>query len=586
MKYSLPKSEKLPLLRHSIAHIMAEAVMNLFPGTKVAIGPAVEHGFYYDFDLPTSITQDDLARIEKEMRRLLSTPQNFVKEIVSRQQALELFKDQPYKCELINDLPQDAEISIYRSGNFVDLCRGPHVANSKEINAQSFKLQKIAGAYWRGDEKRPMLTRIYGTAWETPNDLKTYLTMQAEAEKNDHRKIGRELDLFHIEEDNPGEVFWHPNGWTLYLTVQQHVRQKIKEDGYVEVNTPFVMPQSLWLRSGHWEKYKENMFITESEKRVFALKPMNCPGHVEIFKQGIKSYRDLPLRIAEFGSCTRNEPSGSLHGIMRVRGFVQDDAHIFCTEDQISSEVCKFCNLLKSLYRDFGFDDKAILVKFSTRPEKRVGDDATWDRAENALAEACKAAGLEYEIAPGEGAFYGPKLEFTLVDALGREWQCGTIQADYQLPSKERLNAEYIGEDNQKHQPVMLHRAALGSLERFIGILIEQFGGALPPWLSPVQAMVIPVAPVFNEYAESIAASLSKAGFRVKADIDTDRMNAKIRKYQEQKIPYQLVVGEKEKQNNSVTVRLLKGAQKTMSVDEFTAFLKLKTDTVATSAEF
>ena len=586
MNYSLPKSEKLPLLRHSIAHIMAEAVMNLFPGTKVAIGPAVEHGFYYDFDLPTSITQDDLARIEKEMRRLLSTPQNFVKEVIDRQEALELFKDQPYKCELINDLPQDAEISIYRSGNFFDLCRGPHVANSKEINAQSFKLQKIAGAYWRGDEKRPMLTRIYGTAWETPNDLKTYLTMQVEAEKNDHRKIGRELDLFHIEEDNPGEVFWHPNGWTLYLTVQQHVRQKIKEDGYVEVNTPFVMPQSLWLRSGHWEKYKENMFITESEKRVFALKPMNCPGHVEIFKQGIKSYRDLPLRIAEFGSCTRNEPSGSLHGIMRVRGFVQDDAHIFCTEDQISSEVCKFCNLLKSLYRDFGFDDKAILVKFSTRPEKRVGDDATWDRAENALADACKAAGLEYEIAPGEGAFYGPKLEFTLVDALGREWQCGTIQADYQLPSKDRLNAEYIGEDNQKHQPVMLHRAALGSLERFIGILIEQFGGALPPWLSPVQAMVIPVAPVFNEYAESIAASLSKAGFRVKADIDTDRMNAKIRKYQEQKIPYQLVVGEKEKQNNSVTVRLLKGAQKTMSVDEFTAFLKLKTDTVATSAEF
>ena len=586
MKYSLPKSEKLPLLRHSIAHIMAEAVMNLFPGTKVAIGPAVEHGFYYDFDLPTPITQDDLTRIEKEMRRLLSTPQNFVKEVIGRQEALELFKDQPYKCELINDLPQDAEISIYRSGNFFDLCRGPHVANSKEINAQSFKLQKIAGAYWRGDEKRPMLTRIYGTAWETPNDLKTYLTMQAEAEKNDHRKIGRELDLFHIEEDNPGEVFWHPNGWTLYLTVQQHVRQKIKEDGYVEVNTPFVMPQSLWLRSGHWEKYKENMFITESEKRVFALKPMNCPGHVEIFKQGIKSYRDLPLRIAEFGSCTRNEPSGSLHGIMRVRGFIQDDAHIFCTEDQISSEVCKFCNLLKSLYRDFGFDDKAILVKFSTRPEKRVGDDATWDRAENALAEACKAAGLEYEIAPGEGAFYGPKLEFTLVDALGREWQCGTIQADYQLPSKDRLNAEYIGEDNQKHQPVMLHRAALGSLERFIGILIEQFGGALPPWLSPVQAMVIPVAPVFNEYAESIAASLSKAGFRVKADIDTDRMNAKIRKYQEQKIPYQLVVGEKEKQNNSVTVRLLKGAQKTMSVDEFTAFLKLKTDTVATSAEF
>ena len=586
MKYSLPKSEKLPLIRHSIAHIMAEAVMNLFPGTKVAIGPAIEHGFYYDFDLPTPITQDDLPRIEKEMRRILSTPHDFVKEGISRQEALELFKDQPFKCELINDLPEERELSIYRSGAFVDLCKGPHVGNSKEINAQSFKLEKIAGAYWRGDEKRPMLTRIYGTAWETPNDLKTYLTMQAEAEKNDHRKIGRELDLFHIEEDNPGEVFWHPNGWTLYLTVQQHVRQKIKEDGYVEVNTPFVMPQSLWLRSGHWEKYKENMFITESEKRMFALKPMNCPGHVEIFKQGIKSYRDLPLRIAEFGSCTRNEPSGSLHGIMRVRGFVQDDAHIFCTEDQITSEVSKFCNLLKSLYRDFGFDDKAILVKFSTRPEKRVGDDATWDRAEHALAEACKAAGLEYEVAPGEGAFYGPKLEFTLVDALGREWQCGTIQADYQLPAKDRLNAEYIGEDNQKHQPVMLHRAALGSLERFIGILIEQYGGALPPWLAPVQAMVIPVAPVFNEYAERIAATLVKAGFRVKADIDSDRMNAKIRKYQAQKIPYQLVVGEKEQQSNGVTVRLLTGAQKAMTADEFIAFLKLKTDTVATSAEF
>ena len=586
MKNSLPKSEKLPLIRHSTAHLMAEAVMNLFPGTKVAIGPAIENGFYYDFALPTPITQDDLPRIEKEMRRLLSTPHDFIKEVITREQALELFKDQPFKCELINDLPQDVEISIYRSGNFVDLCRGPHVASTKEINAQGFKLEKIAGAYWRGDEKRPMLTRIYGTAWENQNDLQAYLTMQIEAEKNDHRKLGKELDLFHIEEDNPGEVFWHPNGWTLYLTVQQYVRQKIKEDGYVEVNTPFVMPQSLWLRSGHWEKYQENMFITESEKRMFALKPMNCPGHVEIFKQGIKSYRDLPLRIAEFGSCTRNEPSGSLHGLMRVRGFVQDDAHIFCTEEQISSEVAKFCKLLKALYRDFGFDENAILVKFSTRPAKRVGDDATWDRAENALAEACKAAGLEYTVAPGEGAFYGPKLEFTLVDALGREWQCGTIQADYQLPAKDRLNAEYIGEDNEKHHPVMLHRAALGSLERFIGILIEQHGGALPPWLSPVQAVVVPVAPPFSEYAEQVAAQLTKAGFRVKADIGNDRMNAKIRKYQGQKVPYQLVVGEKEKQDSSVTVRRLSGEQKTMTVDEFAAFLKIKTDTVAVSAEF
>lgn len=586
MKNSLPKSEKLPLIRHSAAHLMAEAVMNLFPGTKVAIGPAIENGFYYDFALPTPITQEDMPRIEKEMRRLLSTPHDFIKEVITREQALEMFKDQPFKCELINDLPQDTEISIYRSGNFVDLCRGPHVTSTKEINAQSFKLEKIAGAYWRGDEKRPMLTRIYGTAWESPNDLQTYLTMQIEAEKNDHRKLGRELDLFHIEEDNPGEVFWHPNGWTLYLTVQQYVRRKINEDGYVEVNTPFVMPQSLWLRSGHWEKYQENMFITESEKRIFALKPMNCPGHVEIFKQGIKSYRDLPLRIAEFGSCTRNEPSGSLHGLMRVRGFVQDDAHIFCTEDQISSEVAKFCKLLKSLYRDFGFDENAILVKFSTRPAKRVGDDATWDRAENALAEACKAADLEYTIAPGEGAFYGPKLEFTLVDALGREWQCGTIQADYQLPAKDRLNAEYIGEDNEKHHPVMLHRAALGSLERFIGILIEQHGGALPPWLSPVQAVVVPVAPPFSEYAEQVAAQLTKAGFRVKADIGNDRMNAKIRKYQGQKVPYQLVVGEKEKQDSRVTVRRLNGEQKTMTANEFAAFLKMKTDTVAVSSEF
>ncbi|MEL3907051.1 MAG: threonine--tRNA ligase [Treponema sp.] len=586
MKKLLQKSEKLPVIRHSAAHLMAEAVVNLFPGTKVAIGPAIEHGFYYDFELPTPLTQEDLPRIEKEMRRLLSVPHDFTKEVLTRQQALELFKDQPFKCELINDLPEGEEISVYRSGNFVDLCRGPHVANTKEINAQSFKLMKIAGAYWRGDENRPMLTRIYGTAWEKPNDLQDYLTMLEEADKSDHRKLGRILDLFHIEEENPGEIFWHPKGWTIYLTVQQHIRRKIKADGYVEVNTPFVMPKSLWDRSGHWAKYRENMFITESEKRLFALKPMNCPGHIEIFKQGIKSYRDLPLRIAEFGSCTRNEPSGSLHGIMRVRGFVQDDAHIFCTEEQISAEVTKFCALLKNLYKDFGFSPDTILVKFSTRPEKRVGDDATWDRAEAALANACKDANLEYEIAPGEGAFYGPKLEFTLIDALGREWQCGTIQVDYQLPSKERLNAEYIGEDNQKHNPVMLHRAVLGSLERFIGILIEHYSGALPPWLAPVQAMVIPVAPAFNAYAEEVCKAVLNAGFRIEADTGTDRMNAKIRKYQEQKVPYQLVVGEKEAANNTVTVRLLQGAQKTMTIDEFIAFLTAKTETCAIDADF
>ena len=579
------KSKKLSTLRHSTAHVMAEAVVNLFPGTKVAIGPAIDYGFYYDFELPRPINNDDLPAIEKEMRKILTTRSNFEKEVISREKALEMFKDQPFKIELIKGLPADEEISIYKSGEFTDLCRGPHVCSMADINAQGFKLMKIAGAYWRGDETRPMLTRIYGTAWEKPNDLKEYLAMLEEAEKRDHRKIGKAMNLFHIDEENPGQVFWHPKGWTLYLTIQNYVRQRIKEDGYLEVHTPFVMPRSLWERSGHWAKYKENMFITESEKRLFALKPMNCPGHVEIFKQGIKSYKDLPLRLAEFGSCTRNEPSGSLHGIMRVRGFVQDDAHIFCTEEQISSEVSKFCALLKRMYADFGFAEDRILVKFSTRPEQRVGDDATWDRAEKALADACVDAGLEYEIAEGEGAFYGPKLEFTLIDALGREWQCGTIQVDYQLPSAERLNAEYIGDDNNKHHPVMLHRAVLGSLERFIGILIENCAGILPPWLAPVQAVIVPVAPAFNEYAQKVQKALDEKGFRVIADIGTDRMNAKIRKHQEEKVIYQLIVGQSEMDNNSVAVRMRKGGQKVMTLDEFISFLKDKVDSFAIDAE-
>ena len=579
------KSKKLSTLRHSTAHVMAEAVVNLFPGTKVAIGPAIDYGFYYDFELPRPINNDDLPAIEKEMRKILTTRSNFEKEVISREKALEMFKDQPFKIELIKDLPADEEISIYKSGEFTDLCRGPHVCSMADINAQSFKLMKIAGAYWRGDETRPMLTRIYGTAWEKPNDLKEYLAMLEEAEKRDHRKIGKAMNLFHIDEENPGQIFWHPKGWTLYLTVQNYVRQRIKEDGYLEVHTPFVMPRSLWERSGHWAKYKENMFITESEKRLFALKPMNCPGHVEIFKQGIKSYKDLPLRLAEFGSCTRNEPSGSLHGIMRVRGFVQDDAHIFCTEEQISSEVSKFCALLKRMYADFGFAEDKILVKFSTRPEKRVGDDATWDRAEKALADACADAGLEYEIAEGEGAFYGPKLEFTLIDALGREWQCGTIQVDYQLPSAERLNAEYIGDDNNKHHPVMLHRAVLGSLERFIGILIENCAGIMPPWLAPVQAVIVPVAPAFNDYAQKVQKILDEKGFRVIADIGTDRMNAKIRKHQEEKVIYQLIVGQSEMDNNSVAVRMRKGGQKVMTLDEFISFLKDKVDSFAIDSE-
>ena len=572
---TVEQRERLATIRHSTSHVMAEAVLKLFPGSKVAIGPSIENGFYYDFELTRPITQEDLPAIEKEMRKILSGNKEFQRKELSREEARAMFADQPYKLELIDGLPEDATISIYNQGNFMDLCRGPHVCSTKEINAQSFKLMKTAGAYWRGDVERPMLTRIYGTAWEKPADLKAYLDMLAEAERRDHRKLGREMDLFHIDEDNPGEIFWHPNGWMIYSIIRDYVREKIRKDGYVEVNTPFVMPRSLWERSGHWAKYKENMFITESEKRLFALKPMNCPGHVEIFKSRLRSYKDLPLRMAEFGSCTRNEASGALHGIMRVRGFVQDDAHIFCTEEQIPSEVKKFCHLLKDIYKDFGFTDDKISVKFSTRPELRVGDDATWDRAEAALAEACTQAGLAYTLQPGEGAFYGPKLEFTLVDALGREWQCGTIQADFQLPAPDRLNAEYVGDDNAKHNPVMLHRAVLGSLERFIGILIENFAGAFPAWLHYQQVVVIPVAPAFNDYAQQVAATLEDEGFRVQADLGNDRMNAKIRLAQTQKIPYMLVVGEKEEADQAVAVRFRDGRQQqVMKLADFTAYLQ------------
>ena len=572
-------AEKLQTIRHSTAHIMAEAVTNLFPGTKFAIGPSIDKGFYYDFQLPRPITGEDLPAIEKEMRKLISMNKKFTRKVVSKAEALEFFKDQPFKKELIEDLPEGEEISLYDQDGFVDLCRGPHVESTKELNAQAFKLMKTAGAYWRGDENRPMLTRIYGTAWEKPAELKEYLDMLQEAERRDHRKIGKEMDLFHIDDENPGQVFWHANGWSMYRILEDYVRTKIKEDGYIEVKTPFVMPRSLWERSGHWAKYQENMFITESEKRTFALKPMNCPGHIGIFKQGLKSYRDLPLRMAEFGSCTRNEPSGTLHGIMRVRGFVQDDAHIFCTEEQIPSEVAKFCHLLKDMYKDFGFTEDKILVKFSTRPEKRVGTDETWDRAEGALADACKKAGLSYEIAPGEGAFYGPKLEFTLVDALGRQWQCGTIQVDYQLPSAERLNAEYTGEDNNKHHPVMLHRAVLGSLERFIGILIENFAGAFPAWLHFNQVEIIPVAPAFNEYAEKILKELKERGFRVAANLGTDRMNAKIRKAQGLRIPYMLILGQKEMEENKVSVRYRDGRQETKDLQDFINYLETKVTT-------
>jgi threonyl-tRNA synthetase len=579
--------EKLQTIRHSCAHVMAQAVLRLYPGTKIAIGPAIDNGFYYDFDFSTTTTntkpsETDFPAIEKEMRKILAENLDFIRKEVSKEEALKLFADQPYKVELINDLPEGETISTYQQGDFLDLCRGPHVSNTKEINQQSFKLMKTAGAYWRGDSDKAMLTRIYAVCFYKPNDLKDYLAMLEEADKRDHRKIGVQLDLFHLDPEDPGQIFWHPNGWKMYLTLQDYMRQKEIEDGYEEVNTPAIMPRTLWERSGHWGHYQRNMFITESEKRLFAIKPMNCPGALEIFKSKTRSYKDLPMRLAEFGHDVRNEPSGTLHGIMRVRGFVQDDAHILCTEDQIESEVEKFCRLLIGVYKDFGFD-KGLLVKLSTMPEDHVGDVSTWEHAEKALANACVAAGMQYEIQPGEGAFYGPKLEFTLLDALGRQWQCGTIQLDYQLPSAERLNAEYIGADNQKHHPVMLHRAVLGSMERFLGILIENYSGAMPAWLHFEQAAVVPVSPDFNEYAKKVYSTLAAAGIRCKAYTDDDNMKNKIKQISsEHKTPYILVVGAKEAEENSVCVRFRfssKLPQQTMKLEEFKEYVLEKTRT-------
>ena len=570
--------ETLQTVRHSCAHVMAEAILKLFPGTKIAIGPAIDNGFYYDFDFPkdTKFTETDFAAVEKEMRRIIAGNHDFVRKEVSKEEALKIFADQDYKVELINDLPADAVITTYEQDGYIDLCRGPHVANTKEINGQAFKLDKIAGAYWRGDSNRPMLTRVYALCFAKPNDLKDYLTMLAEAEKRDHRKLGVEMDLFHLDPEDPGQIFWHPNGWTIYTTIQDYMRQMIRRDGYLEVNTPAIMPRSLWERSGHWGHYQKNMFITESEKRLFAIKPMNCPGALEIFKSKQRSYKDLPLRLAEFGHDVRNEPSGTLHGIMRVRGFVQDDAHIICTEEQVAPEVAKFCKLLKRVYHDFGFDD--LVVKFSTMPEDHVGDLATWERAEKALADACHEAGLNFEIQPGEGAFYGPKLEFKLYDCLGREWQCGTIQADFQLPSAERLDATYIGADNQKHHPVMLHRAILGSMERFLGILIENFAGAFPTWLAFEQVAVVPVAPEFDDYAKQIQETLVAADIRANAYLDDENMKAKIKNISmEHRTPYILVVGEKEKAEGTVCVRYRfssKKPQETMKLEDFVKYVQ------------
>lgn len=574
--------EKLQTIRHSCAHVMAEAILKLFPGTKIAIGPAIDNGFYYDFDFPTDtkFTEDDFQTVEKEMRKIIAGNHNFERKEVSKEEALKLFSGQDYKIELINDLPEGETITTYEQDGFLDLCRGPHVSNTKEINAQAFKLHKIAGAYWRGDSDRPMLTRIYALCFEKPNELKEYLTMLAEAEKRDHRKLGVEMDLFHLEPEDPGQIFWHPNGWTIYTTIQDYMRKQVRRDGYLEVNTPAIMPRSLWEKSGHWGHYQKNMFITESEKRLFAIKPMNCPGALEIFKSRLRSYKDLPIRLAEFGHDVRNEPSGTLHGIMRVRGFVQDDAHIICTEEQVAPEVAKFCKLLKNVYRDFGFND--LVVKFSTMPEDHVGDLATWERAEKALSDACHEAGLNYEIQPGEGAFYGPKLEFKLYDCLGREWQCGTIQADFQLPSAERLDATYIGKDNQKHHPVMLHRAILGSLERFIGILIENFAGSFPTWLAFEQAAVVPVSNAFDDYANEVNDALLKADIRSAAYTSDENMRQKIKIItKEHKTPYILVVGENEKNEKTVTVRFRQSSgleQKTMKIEDFIAYVHEKTE--------
>ena len=574
--------EKLQTIRHSCAHVMAEAILKLFPGTKIAIGPAIDNGFYYDFDFPTDtkFTEDDFQTVEKEMRKIIAGNHNFERKEVSKEEALKLFSGQDYKIELINDLPEGETITTYEQDGFLDLCRGPHVSNTKEINAQAFKLHKIAGAYWRGDSDRPMLTRIYALCFEKPNELKEYLTMLAEAEKRDHRKLGVEMDLFHLEPEDPGQIFWHPNGWTIYTTIQDYMRKQVRRDGYLEVNTPAIMPRSLWEKSGHWGHYQKNMFITESEKRLFAIKPMNCPGALEIFKSRLRSYKDLPIRLAEFGHDVRNEPSGTLHGIMRVRGFVQDDAHIICTEEQVAPEVAKFCKLLKNVYRDCGFND--LVVKFSTMPEDHVGDLATWERAEKALSDACHEAGLNYEIQPGEGAFYGPKLEFKLYDCLGREWQCGTIQADFQLPSAERLDATYIGKDNQKHHPVMLHRAILGSLERFIGILIENFAGLFPTWLAFEQAAVVPVSNAFDDYANEVNDALLKADIRSAAYTSDDNMRQKIKIItKEHKTPYILVVGENEKNEKTVTVRFRQSSgleQKTMKLEDFIAYVHEKTE--------
>lgn len=548
--------DALELIRHDCAHIMAEAVKELYPDVQVTIGPAIENGFYYDFARSEPFTPDDLAVIEKRMHEIVKRDEKIVRSVRPRDEAIEFFKDmgEHYKAQLIEAIPAGDEVSLYSQGEFIDLCRGPHLPSTGRVGG-AFKLTKLAGAYWRGDSNNEMLQRIYGTAWADKKQLKAYLHMLEEAEKRDHRRLGREMELFHLQEEAQGAVFWHPKGWTMYRILQDYIRTKLEQTDYVEVNTPQMVDRSLWEESGHWEKFRENMFISESEDKTLAIKPMNCPCHVQIFRQGTKSYRDLPLRMAEFGSCHRNEPSGALHGIMRLRAFVQDDAHIFCTEDQITEETKAFCELLLDVYKDLGFEE--VAVKFSDRPPVRAGEDETWDKAEAALKEATEASGLSWTLNPGEGAFYGPKLEFVLRDAIGRDWQCGTMQVDFVLP--ERLDANYIGIDGEKHRPVMLHRAILGSFERFIGILIENYAGRMPLWLAPVQVVITTITSDADEYATEVMGAFTKAGFRTELDIKNEKINYKIRKHSHAKVPLIMVVGKNEASDGTVAIRRLGG---------------------------
>ena len=568
-----PKSSRdaLEIIRHDCAHLMAQAVKELYSNVQVTIGPAIENGFYYDFARSEPFSEDDLQKIENKMREISKRSEAIKREEWDRDEAVKFFEKigEKYKAEIISSIPQGEKISLYRQGDFIDLCRGPHAPSTTHV--KFFKLMKVAGAYWRGDSKNEMLQRIYGTAWESEESLKNYLHMLEEAEKRDHRKLGKQLDLFHIQEEATGSVFWHHKGYIIYREIENYIRQKISKNGYSEVKTPQLIDRSLWEKSGHWEKFHENMFIAESENRLLAVKPMNCPGHVQIFNQDLKSYRQLPLRMAEFGSCHRNESSGSLHGIMRVRSFTQDDAHIFCEESQINDETASFCKLLKDVYRDFGFSD--ILVKFSTRPQNRAGLDEVWDKAEKALEQAVKHVGLEYELNPGEGAFYGPKLEFTLVDALKRQWQCGTLQVDFVLP--ERLDVNYVAQDGSRKRPVMLHRAILGSLERFIGIMLENYAGKLPLWLAPVQVVIAPITNDFDDYAKEIFKQLQDYGIRAEVDLDSQKISYKIRQHSLQKVPYIVVVGKKELENNSLTVRKLSEEnQQVLNILDFIDLIK------------